>query len=81
MCQRNAVTEKNEVGKIELPPQIIVMSEADRRQEIDYRVAQKLGEREFLRSQYTRGIWDCLYVIFCIGLVVYFSYSLWEMEK
>lgn len=65
MCQPN-VAPTVTVGKVEFSP--------DQRAEIDFRVHQKLWEREYFQQQYTRGVWDCLYVLFIAAMFGYLIY-------
>lgn len=75
MCQRNVVTENSApvVGKIEFGP--------EQRAEIDYRVMMALARKDNERYQYSRGIWDCLYVIFIAAMLAYIAYSYWMAGK
>lgn len=78
MCQRNAVTEKDNtiVGTVSFSP----MSKDERLAEVDSRVAAKMALLEDRRNEYMRGFWDCFYILAFIGWGVYLFYY-WKSEE
>lgn len=72
MCQRSEV-KCPQAGRIEFGPEA--------RQEIDFRIVQKLAEREYFQRQYQRGIWDCLYAVIVLAVFAYSVYLLFWKEE
>jgi hypothetical protein len=79
MCQHktDAIAPDSNVvtGKISLP------TETERRQEIDYRVALKLAERDFIRREYQRGFYDAIYILLILASVAYIAWVYWNQDK
>jgi hypothetical protein len=82
MCQRNDVTDKLKDAPQWIKNAVQPLSDTERRQEIDYRVAARLAMIEDRNHQYQRGVWDCLYFIFILAMSAYIAYTVfWAEEK
>lgn len=74
MCLRDVKTDAIAPGPEAVTGKISV---SEFREAVDYRVAMKLNERDFIRSQYQRGFSDALYIIAMLASIAYVVYMIY----